>query len=466
MASTFNLPELGENIESGDVVHVLIATGDTVAKDQPVLEMETGKATVEVPSSVDGKVTKLLAKEGESLAVGAPVFEYEPAESGKAEGEGAEGKKAEAEPKKGAKAKSSEKTAKSDESDGSDSPAAAKRLREAGSEPPPKEPAPKPPADAPKAKPGDEAPQRTEAPAAGASGLPIPAAPSVRRFAREVGVDLAAVTGSGPGGRISVDDVKAHLKSGGAGAASGPASAKLPDFSRYGEIEAVPMSAIRKATARQMSLAWSQVPHVTQHDLADITDVETFRKAYAKRVEARGGKLTVTAILLKVVAAALKVFPQFNASVDMAGQKVLLKTFVNLGVAVATPKGLVVPVIRDADGKGIADLAAELAEISAQARDGKLSPDAMQGGTFTVTNLGGIGGTHFTPIVNWPEVAILGVGRGAVQPVWRDGEFEARTLLPLSLSYDHRVIDGADGAAFIRWISEALQEPLLISLEG
>jgi pyruvate dehydrogenase E2 component (dihydrolipoamide acetyltransferase) len=297
----------------------------------------------------------------------------------------------------------------------------------------------------------------------------VAAAPSVRRFARELGVDIGRVSGSGPGGRIGPDDVKDHVKSmvnGGPGRAAGLSGPALPDFSKWGEVEVKPMSNIRRKTAEQLSIAW-MAPHVTQHDKADVTALEAFRQTYGPRVERAGGKLTVTAILIKVAAAALQRYPQFAASPDMANDAIVYKKYVHIGVAVDTPAGLVVPVIRDADKKTIAQIAADLAAISQKARDKKLGLDDMSGGVFTISNLGGIGGTAFTPIVNQPEVAILGVSRTAKEPVWvpstaagAGGQFEPRDLLPLSLSYDHRVIDGADAARFLRFIAEGLEQPL------
>jgi pyruvate dehydrogenase E2 component (dihydrolipoamide acetyltransferase) len=288
----------------------------------------------------------------------------------------------------------------------------------------------------------------------------VPAAPSTRRYARELGVDIGEVPGTGPGGRIGQTDVKEHVKTllaGGGGARR--AHAPLPDFSKWGATEVKPMSNIRRKTAEHLSDAWA-APHVTQFDRADVTELEAFRKAYGAKVEKAGGKLTVTAILLKVVSLALDRFPQFASSVDMANDAVVYKQYRHIGIAVDTPNGLLVPVIRDVDRKTISQIAAELAAVSQKARDKKLSLDDMSGGVFTISNLGGIGGTSFTPIVNTPEVAILGVSRGRVEPVWIDGDFQPREILPLSLSYDHRVIDGADGARFLRYIAEALEQPL------
>ncbi|HJZ12310.1 MAG TPA: 2-oxo acid dehydrogenase subunit E2, partial [Acidobacteriota bacterium] len=235
---------------------------------------------------------------------------------------------------------------------------------------------------------------------------------------------------------------------------------------KWGEVERKPMTNIRQKTAEHLSLAWANVPQVTQFDKADITDLESYRKRFGSKVEASGAKLTVTSILIKIASGALRAFPQFNAAVDMANHEIIYKKYIHIGVATDTDRGLLVPVIRDVDRKNILQLAQELTELSEKARSKKLTLEEMQGGSFTVTNLGGIGGTYFSPIVNFPEVAILGVSRGNVEPVYRNGQFEPRTVLPLSLSYDHRVIDGADAARFLRWICDALQDPFLLALEG
>ena len=320
---------------------------------------------------------------------------------------------------------------------------------------------------------GGQQPQATPAEAEPPRGPAAPAAPSVRRLARELGVDIALVTGSGPGGRLSIEDVQLYVKnalantqSGGAGAPAAP----LPDFSKWGEVERKPMSNIRRKTAEHLASAWNVIPHVTQHDRADITAVEGLRKRYAPQAEKAGGKLTMTAIALKIVAGALQRFPQFNSSIDVEKNEIVYKKSIHVGVAADTPRGLLVPVIRDVDRKGILELAKDLAGLSDKSRAGKLGLDEMQGAGFTITNLGGIGGTSFTPIVNWPEVAILGVSRASWEPVWRpasvedEGTFEPRLMLPLSLSYDHRVIDGADAARFLRWICEALEQPFVLAL--
>ncbi|HUL72929.1 MAG TPA: 2-oxo acid dehydrogenase subunit E2 [Vicinamibacterales bacterium] len=451
MSVDFKIPELGENVEKGDVVRVLVAPGDVVKVDQSVLELETDKATIEVPTSVAGKVTEVKVKAGDKVKVGQVVLVLDGASA-------------------------------------ADTPTA----RPAAKAPEPATPAveaPKPaaPVDVPAAKAAKPAaavvditsarpvvaPARHDVPAAAAAATapaarelsaPVPAAPSVRRYARELGVDIAQVPGTGPGGRIGQDDVMEHVKSvlaGGVVPAGAPV--ELPDFSKWGEVEVRPMSNIRRKTAEHLTAAW-RAPHVTQHDKADVTALEDFRRAYGARVEQAGGKLTVTAIAIKVVAAAIARFPQFASSVDMARTTIIYKKYCHIGVAVDTPNGLLVPVIRDADRKTLTQIAAELSVLSQRARDKKLGLDEMAGSVFSITNLGGIGGTAFTPIVNQPEVAILGMSRTAIEPVWKDGAFVPRHLLPLSLSYDHRAIDGAAAARFLRFVAEGLEQPLTMWL--
>jgi pyruvate dehydrogenase E2 component (dihydrolipoamide acetyltransferase) len=309
------------------------------------------------------------------------------------------------------------------------------------------------------------------------------ASPTVRRMARELGVDINRVRGTGPGGRISSEDVSAFAKSIITGAASsaavqtgplsiGPGQAgaasqrQLPDFTRFGEIERTPMSKVRAITAQSLAYAWNTVAHVTQHDEADITALETARKKYAPRVEAGGGKLTMTAILVKVCASALHKFPDFNASIDMARGEIVHKKYFNIGIAVDTERGLLVPVVKGVDTKNLVAIAADVTQLAEKARTRHIMPDDMEGGCFTISNLGGIGGVGFTPIVYAPEVAILGVSRASMKPVCVNNAFEPRLMLPLSLSYDHRLIDGAAAARFLRWVCEALEDPILLAIEG
>lgn len=302
-----------------------------------------------------------------------------------------------------------------------------------------------------------------------------PAAPSIRRLARELGIDINQVLGSGPGGRISEEDVKnyaRHIITMGMESktetqpASLPTTQALPDFTRWGEIEREPMTNVRRKMAESMGLSWRTIPHVTQYDNADITDLEQLRKSFGKKAEEEGGRLTVTAILLKVVASALKVFPKFNASVDIANNEIIYKKYYHIRVAVDTERGLLIPVIRDVDKKNILDLSVELAQVSEKARNRKLTVEEMKGGTFTISNLGGIGGTYFSPIIYWPEVAVLGISRSKIESIFADGQFKPRVMLPLSLSYDHRMIDGADGARFLRWVAEAIEQPFRLIFEG
>ena len=297
----------------------------------------------------------------------------------------------------------------------------------------------------------------------------------MRRLAREIGVDINSVQGSGPGGRITQEDVKEHARrilssvgsaSATAGGFAARASRALPDFQKWGEVDRQPWSNIRRATAEHLSYAWTTIPHVTQFDKADVGELEELRKQFKEKVAKAGGNLTVTAMLVRILATAVRKFPQFNASIDGERGELVYKKFVNVGVAVDTDRGLLVPVIRNADRKNIQEIAIEINQLAAKARDKKLTIEEMSGGGISISNLGGIGGTAFTPIVNWPEVAILGVSRGAMEPVWKDGQFEPRLMLPLSLSYDHRVIDGADGMRFMKWVVEAIEQPFLLSLIG
>ena len=460
MATDFTLPELGENIAAGDVLRVLVKPGDMIAKDQPVLELETDKATIEVPSSVAGKVKDIKVKAGEKVKVGQAILSVDDGAAPNAAAPAAKPPAAQPSAEKAAASpqQPDRQVAKADQPE-----AVAPKPVEAKSEPAKAE------SKVVDINRGARAPAETPAASAAPELPPAPAAPSVRRVARELGVDINQVAGSGEAGRISIDDVKAHAKrlvtsavSGGGGATAEP----LPDFSRWGEVERQPMRAVRRKTAEHLSSAWTTIPHVTQFDLADITAVDELRKKYAKQVEAAGGNLTVTAIAVKVIAAALRKFPQFNASVDIAASELVLKKFINIGIAVDTDRGLLVPVIRNADQKNIVQIAVELAQLSEKARNRKIALEEMQGGTFSISNLGGIGGTYFTPIVNAPEVAILGISRGSMQPKFDNGSFAPRLMLPLSLSYDHRVIDGADGIRFLRWVAEALEQPFLLALNG
>jgi pyruvate dehydrogenase E2 component (dihydrolipoamide acetyltransferase) len=449
-ATEFKLPELGENIDQGDLVRLMVSPGSKVSEGQPVMELETDKAVVEVPSSVSGTVKEIQVKEGQKVKVGQVIFTLEGGASAQPE-----------------KTKHAPVEHISEQHEARLSVQAA--IQAEGKTPAqvflPDQPRPS----APK---GFAMPEQLGKVAGTEHRAPAPAAPHVRRLAREVGVDIYEVKGGGPGGRISEADVKAHAKGwlSSAAAQSGQgrqfAQSELPDFTKFGKVERVSMRGVRRKTAQHLWEAWTTIPHVTQQDKADITELEHLRARFAPKAQEAGGKMTVTAIALKVCASALKVFPQFNASIDIAKEEIIYKQYVNIGVAVDTDRGLLVPVIHDVDKKNIVELAAELTQLSKKARDKKLTPAEMEGGTFTITNLGGVGGTGFSPIVNYPEVAILGLSRASMEPVWMNGKFEPRQVLPLSLSYDHRLIDGADAARFLRWIAEAFEQPFLLSVQG
>jgi pyruvate dehydrogenase E2 component (dihydrolipoamide acetyltransferase) len=463
MIEEVKIPEISENVESGTIVRVLVQVGDLIDIDDVLVEFETEKALVDIPSTVKGKITELLAHEGDEMRVGDVIVRVD-----------TEGRP--------------------DDKDTAGSIPAADEVPKKEAEAELQAPAVPPPAEVPAEveaavdeKKKEEAPA-PEKPAAASQPLavqqkaedrpadrgPAPATPSVRRFARELGVDLYDVKASGPGGRITEADVKAFVKTGerpdkmapsGTAAAEMAGEPQLPDFSRWGEVEAIELDAVRRITAANMATAWRTVPQVTQFDQADITGLQEFITKNAAKVAQNGGKLTVTAILVKVCAAALKKFGRFNASIDPVNQRLILKKYVHIGIAADTPRGLLVPVVRDADQKSISRLAAEISDLAERARNKKLKPDEMEGGTFTLSNQGGIGGAGFTPIVFWPQAAILGVSRASIMPRYIDGELKPRNLLPLSLSFDHRIIDGADAARFLRWVCESLEHPFTMVLE-
>lgn len=433
MKHEIRIPEVSDGITKGKIIGLSVTVGDRVEEDQTLLEMETDKAIVAVPAPYTGTITAILVDDGDEVEIGQVVMAGEPEDD--AAGETAKPAPVEAAPIEAASAEAA--------------PVAAPPVA-----------APAPVADT-----SPLPPPRTESTA---PGRVAPASPVVRRFARELGVDIHAVSGSGPGGRISEQDVREFVKralAGGAPAASSTvASRPLPDFTKWGEVVREPLSQVRKITADAMAYAWATAPRVTQDDKADITAVEAFRQDVNRKAAAEH-KLTMTAILVKVVAQALRTFPGLNSSLDLAANELIVKKSIHIGVAVDTPGGLLVPVIRDADRKGITTLATELNETAAKTRERRISPADMEGGSFTISNLGGIGGTGFTPIVYAPQVAILGVSRAEMEPVWDGSEFQPRLRMPLSLSYDHRVVDGAVGARFLRWICAALEQPALLAME-
>ncbi len=429
------LPDVG-NYSNIPVIEVLVSEGDVVNVDDSLITLESDKATMEIPSPYQGVIQKVLVKVGDKVHRDQPILEIEVKTTG---------------PNDVPAEKPAEKPADKP------APAAAASPAQAAARP---------------------EPQASAVATVNLADLPVNAqpmgasfhaSPSVRAYARKLGVDLSRVSGSGAKGRILESDVDAHVKDVMEGrsapptlpaASSGLGIPPVPviDFSPFGEIEEQALSRIKKLSGKHLSACWLNVPHVTQFDEADITELEAFRQSLKAQAEKEGVRVTPLAFIMKAVSRVLREYPQFNASLDASGEKLILKKYINLGIAVETPGGLVVPVVRDVDGKGVFDLSRELMELSKRARDGKLSPQDMSGGSFSISSLGGIGGTQFTPIVNAPEVAILGVSRSKMQPVWNGKEFAPRLMLPLALSYDHRVIDGAEGARFTTRLSALLSD--------
>jgi pyruvate dehydrogenase E2 component (dihydrolipoamide acetyltransferase) len=451
MAKEFKLPDLGEGIHEGEVLAVKVESGQQVKEDEIVLEVETDKAAVEIPSPYSDVVTDIQVETGDIVHVGDVMMTF----GGSGDNVSKEAPKEVDEEKAEAKEKE---------------PESSKSKPEARGEPT-----------------GD--PHRKG---------PVPAAPSTRRLARELGVDLHDVTPTGPGGRVTKEDVRAHAEGREVEEEAVAEEARrerkltgvspqtveappLPDYDRVGEIERVPLRSVRRATAKQMALSWSQVPHVNTQDMVDITELEQLRERYKDQVKEAGGALTLTVFVIKALTTALKEFPKFNASLDMESEEIVLKKYYNIGVAVDSERGLLVPAIRDADRKSIFELGVELQELATRTREGKASLEDLQGSTMTVTNVGAIGGTGFAPIINYPEVAILGLARAGVQPVakelvsedgtapeaWEERyEFVPRLMLPIVLSFDHRVNDGAEAQRFLNRIIELLENPerLLLGL--
>lgn len=440
MATEVKLPVLGENIETGIIAGILVNPGDQIEKDSPLLELETDKAVVEVPSPEAGIVVSIDVQIGKTINVGDTIVHLQSAldTSTVIPPPDTNSSSLPAQP--------DSKEEFSERKDSSSTPMEPKELEDP-----------------------EQAGRLTSEVSLNTSNkAPIPTTPAVRRLAREIGVDLETVKGTGSGGRILVEDVKATAKQQLQSNLDGvfPTNPKLPDFSQWGQTERIAMNSVRKLTANRLIATWQSIPSVTQQDKADITDLERLRKTYETKHRATNVKITITAILVKVIASALKVFPQFNTSVDMEQNQVIYKRYYNVGIAVDTERGLLVPVIRDTDRMNIVQISSSLSELSSKARSSKLTAGEMQGGSFTISNLGGIGGSHFSPIINSPEVAILGVSRASMEPLWQENGFVPRMKLPLSLTYDHRLIDGADGIRFLRWIVEALEQPLLLVMEG
>ena len=421
MARAFKLPDLGEGIHEGEVLSVRVAAGDKVKEGDIILEVETDKAAVEIPSPYTGIVEEILVKPGDTVKVGQVMLTFSGAEEAV--------------------------------------PVKKEKLEKKAPEP---------------SKPVEVKPEQVRGEG------PVPASPATRRLARELGVDLRMVTPTGPGGLVTADDVRAIAEKkekvvkappaavpeerAQEGRPFAPAAPQLPDFSKWGPIERLPLRSIRKATAKQMTLAWSQIPHVSNHDVADMTKLEAFQKKHKAEIAAKGGKLSHTVFALKAIATALKAFPRFNGSIDTAAGEIVLKHYYHIGVAVATEDGLIVPVIRDVDRKSVAELSVEMKTLADKTRARKVSLEELQGGTFSITNVGPMGGGQFVPIINYPQVAILGMGAAGMKPVVTGNEkegyrIEPRLMMPLVLCIDHRVLDGADAIPFMRMIVELLEDP-------
>ncbi|MGD2096744.1 MAG: dihydrolipoamide acetyltransferase family protein [Desulfobacterales bacterium] len=429
MSRAFKLPDLGEGVHEGEVLAVHVSAGQEVKEDDIILEVETDKAAVEIPSPYSGTVAEVRVKPGDTVKVGDVMMTF----------------------------------SNGDEAEVADAPATEAAPTE-----------------------NAEVAEAASIPAEGERKGPVPASPATRRLARELSVDLQRVTPTGPGGVVTADDVRTFAEKGPdvtgppAGAEAIPEeqtadmvipSPTLPDFSRWGSIERVPFRSIRRATAKQMVIAWSQIPHVTSQDEVDITKLEAFRRKHKADIETEGGRLTMTVFAIKAVATALKMYPEFNASLDVAAGEIVYKNYFHIGVAVNTENGLIVPVIRDVDRKSIKELAVELHDLVQRTRSRKVALEELQGGTFTITNAGAMGGGYFAPIINFPEVAILGMGQGRLQPAVVDKgdgghEIAPRLIMPIVLCIDHRVLDGADAIQFLKKVIEVLEDPdeLLISM--
>ncbi|MCH7926441.1 MAG: 2-oxo acid dehydrogenase subunit E2 [Candidatus Dadabacteria bacterium] len=436
----FKLPELGENIEGGDIINIMVSKGESVIKEQPIMEIETDKAVIELPAPIDGLIKELHVENGDSIIIGQLLVTFDT--DGNQPSKSAE--QDVSEPEAIAIKEVSQETVKeikpeeqaSDSELGSDNSNVISISRE------------------------EEDSDNNK--------IIIPASPSVRRLAREIGVEITNVDGSGPGGRITENDVKEFAKSNlSTTEAKKSTTAKITQVDQTqksgGLIEE--MNKVRILTADRLTQSW-KAPHVTQHDKADITELEKLRKQYGDQVKQAGGKLTMTSIVTKITSQALVKFPKFNCSIDMENHQIINNNNFNIGIAVDTDRGLLVPVIKNADKKNITEISVELSDISQRSRNKKIKVDELQGSTFTITNLGGIGGTYFTPVINFPNVAILGLSRSTIEPVYTDGEFKPRLMMPVSLSYDHRIIDGADAIRFLRWIIEGLENPFFTLLNS
>ena len=422
MKKEVKIPDIAENVETGIIAGVLVSQGDKVTKDQPLVEIETDKATTDIPSEYDGVVDEVKVSQGDEVKVNEVIMIIEVQDSSEGDKEDEQKEEKEKAEEERVEEEKEEKTEKKKEKSSKEDKQKKDESKEQDL--------------------GD-----------------VAASPSVRRIARELNVNIIHVEGTGPGGRITKDDVENYANQ---SEQKPKKTQQLPDFETWGSVSREKMSNIRKITATSLTEAWQTVPHVTQFDEADITNLENFRKQNQEKIEKKGGKLTVTSLLLKIVGLALQKFPQFNASIDFDNKEVIYKHYFNVGIAVDTEQGLLVPVVRDVNKKSLANLSAELSDLASKARNKKIAVEEMQGGNFTISNLGGIGGTGFTPIVYSPQVAILGISRSRYQQVYINDKFEKRLIIPLSLSYDHRLIDGADGARFLRWICDVIEDPYAI----
>jgi pyruvate dehydrogenase E2 component (dihydrolipoamide acetyltransferase) len=461
MPVEFKMPDPGEGIHEAEVLEIHVSEGDRVEEGQTVMLVETDKASVEVPAPVSGKVKEIRVKVGDVVEVGEVLMVFLKEDEIEENEKAAE--KESAEP--ATEGKEEEKKKEEEKEEAKTQEESKEEQREEGEE---KER---------KAEPEKEKkPPKAEKPEA-EDGVkrkgPVPATPATRRLARELDVDLDQVKGSGPGGRVTPEDVKAHAeapekkpekeKKAAAPKPAGVKHPELPDFSEWGEVERTPLRSVRRTTAKRMALSWSEVPQVTHEDVADITDLEKLRQDNKADIEEKGGALTLTVFAIKAAVAALKTYPRFNASLDTEAQEIILKKYFHIGIAVDTEKGLLVPVVRDADCKSMVELAKEVYELAERTRQGEVEPKDMTGGTFTITNVGPLGGTGFTPIINYPQVAILGLARARLQPVIQgdrdDFNVVPRLMLPLCLGFDHRIVDGADAARFLGEVIHLLESP-------
>ena len=474
MSFEFELPELGEDIETGDVVNIMISEGDKVSKDQPLMEIETDKAVIELPSPVDGKVESIKVNTGDTIKVGQLLITFENNSDKQVNTKSDKQEKATSHKSEDIDIPKSNTDNAEPDSDNKQESKVEKHVESSVIDKKTKE---KEGVSEKKSATADEIDEakvitintRDRTNITESYKQYIPASPSIRRLAREIGVDISKVTGTGPGGRITDEDVK-HYSQNKLSEIEQDADIQTPDKLKYrpsGDDRSITedMSKVRILTAERLTYSW-KAPHVTQHDKADITEVEEYRKTYGNKLKASGVKLTMTSILTKITSHALKKFPKFNCSIDMDEEIIIYKNFINIGIAVDTERGLLVPVIKDADKKDIIQISQDISDLSERSRNKKIKVEELQDSTFTISNLGGIGGTYFTPVINSPNVAILGVSRSVTQPVYIDNEFRPRLMLPLSLSYDHRIIDGADAARFTSWIVDALENPFSVLMNS